>query len=359
MKLHSSPKAFTLVEVVVSVLIVGIISAASWMAVSVLNPTAEATSNRIKAENLLTKSQEEVYQVAQIQFGTLEKCTFEPDNTCGFGDIKNQFPDFDRKLSFVSQGTTAIKGSHVTITWNEFGAEKTLDSLVLLTSPKQNVPGNIIGLVTHATTGAILEGVTITVTNSNGPGIATTLSSATYLPRPDGKQVNYSFADPGGRFVLNTGTWHLVAKKAGYLDIVRDDIKINSNKEEEIPIVMTPLPSDAHIKGRLIDPTTSIPLTFNDKSLVNLYTGGSLVKSLPNVSSFDFTVTFSDSKPRSFTVATLGAFNSRLVGNFSCGFQWMADGWSSSLVGKDGNVTCSNPWRGNSGAYRLTVNPGG
>ncbi len=356
MKLHSVPRAFTLVEVIVSVLLISIISAASWMAVSVLNPTAQVSSNRIKAENLLTKSQEEVYQAAQTQFDTIEQCSFASDNICGFEDISLQFPDFTRTLSFISQNSAQLKTARISIFWNELNSPQTLDALVLLTSPKQSLPGNVIGEITNATTNALVEGVTIALKNLGTSEEATATSSAAYLDRPDDKKVNYSFAEPDTRrFVLKTGTWRLTATKEGFKPTVPPDINIDSNLEVVVDFKMEPAPENAHIKGQIFDGTT--PAKFNNNSQINLYEGGVLSKTTKNVGDFDFVINFPENKPRQFTLATMGAFNSGLVGNFSCVYPWAADGWSSSIVRTD-SVECANPWVGNSSTDRIKVSPG-
>ncbi len=53
-----SKKGVSLVEVLISIVIIAVVSASGWLAISVLSPTADITRNRIEAENLITQSQE-------------------------------------------------------------------------------------------------------------------------------------------------------------------------------------------------------------------------------------------------------------------------------------------------------------
>ncbi len=352
-------KAFTLTEVLVSLVVVVVVSAASWMAVSVLSPTAQVTRHRILAENLITKSQEEVIRIAQDRFDTLEACTSPTMNTCGFSDISTQFSEFTRALDVTSEGTTELKRAHIIVRWQEFGETKTLDSIILLARPPEPLPGNVIGMVRDKTTNAILGNVQLTITSTGGANNSTTFSSNQVLARPDNKQVNFTFAEPNtGRFILPVGNWRLTAKRSGYVDFTYpQDIIISSNEEEEISFSMTAKPTDAHISGKLLDALTAVQLGFSSQSQINLYDDGNRQQQATGTGSFNFTIPFNNSNKQCFTLATKNAYKSGYAGNFACTFPFQADGWSSAVVGAN-TINCSNAWNGNATTDRLCVNPG-
>ncbi len=355
----NNPKAFTLTEVLVSMLVVVIIGAASWRAVSVLSPSSEVTLNRIKAENLITKSQEEVRRVSQNLFDRLETCDFTETNTCGFVDTTVQFPEFVRTLVVTREGTAEFKRVNITVSWNEFGTTKILDSVMLLSRPPEPLPGNLIGMVRDRTTNAILGNVQIMLRDAGSSDSSTTVSAGATLPRPDGKEINYDFAEQGtGRFLVKAGTWRLTASRAGYIDFtLPQDIIIASNEEQQIDFTMESQPTSAHISGRLVHALNGSQLNFSNYSVIHLYEAGTPVNQKVGGGSFNFEVTFSDSNQRCFTLATMNAYKSAFAGNFACTYHFQAAGWSSSVVGVSG-INCSNPWVGNASSDRICVNPG-
>lgn len=357
-----STKAFTLTEILVSLVVTIIISAAAWMAVSVLSPASEVTRNHIKAENLLTKSQEELRRIAQAQYDVLETCDFI---TCGFDAVHTpaQFPGFTRTLTVTSDGTSELKRAHIVVSWTQFGDNKSLDSVVLLARPTDPLSGNVIGIARDAATNAIVDNVRLVLRDSATPRSATTFSADAFLPRPDGLEINYNFAEPGtGRYLLRPGQWLLNATHPGYQEWPSSggslNVEVISNEEQEVQILLTPVPQSAHITGRLIA-LDGTPVNFFNASTINLYRNGTITPHRrAGGNGFDFEIPFTDSNTQCFTLATQAAYRSGLAGNFSCnGFPFHEKGWSSSIVLNGFN--CGNPWNGNTASDQaICVGPG-
>jgi len=351
----STRRAFTLIEVIVSLVVVTIISTASWYAVRTMGPSSQATLNRINAQNFITYSQEEVLRYANSPgaFDTLQNCNFTPANTCGFEPNAAIIPNFQgfigRTLDFPPTGSTEIKKSHVTVTWTEFGVTKNLDSVLMIPRPPVALPGNALGEVIDSTTGKPLAGVKITLMAVNAQNNATTMSSALL----DTNGNNYNFADPTtGQFLIQPVSYQLTATLAGYNDLTLP-ISVNTLKPTTVPLIaMVPKPANADIIGQ-------ISPAFGPSSNIILYQNGTAVpNSNGNVynqsggSSYDFLVPFQNNDPQCFTVATSLAFHSGLAGNFTCtginsqSFNYQSDGWSSAAAGMAGSSCSTQNWAG-------------
>jgi type II secretory pathway pseudopilin PulG len=363
---RNNPKAFTLIEVVVSMTLIFLIGAASWRAVSTLGPTSQATQNRNSAQNLITYSQEEVLRTAQNQFNTLQRCDFTATNTCGFEDISTQFAGFTRILSVTPEGgSTEFKEAHVTVEWNEFGVSKSLDSVLLIARPPEPLPGNVIGEVEDSLTSKPLPGVRITLTGT--PNNASTYSTS-------GLDTNYTFADPGtGHFILPPGTYTLTATLNGYEDYTYPlSITVSSNLPTVVPVFkMIPKPADASITAHLVDASGNLVNMSYPGSDIKLYENGAspsgVSRTYFNSLGAQFNVSFADPTvtKRCFTLATLSAYRSKLAGPFTCnGFSLQANGWSSAQASLDEkNLNCAENWSGDSisdtsGVDPICVTPG-
>ena len=165
----SKTGAFTLIEVIVGMVVVTIIGFAAWRAVNVLSPSTLATEYRIKAEHLITLSEEELRHYAQSQpnfDNKIKNCNFEqPDNICGFPDVSAQFPGFSiPTLTYIKADSKLdLKKFNIHVSWQEMGQLQVKDAVVLLARPPNPLPGNIYGLVTStASPNTPLYGVTIT-----------------------------------------------------------------------------------------------------------------------------------------------------------------------------------------------------
>jgi len=369
MKLNTT-KAVTLIEVIVAVVIVGLVSVTSWMAVSVLMRSAEISRNRTIAVDLLQKSQEEVRRTAQVEtvYDDLQNCVFPPQagNTCGFDDIADiignpefeAYEDFVRDLDVTLQeGSSELKRALISVSWQEMGETKLLQSVVLLSRPPDALPGNIRGQVTD-TAGQLILGVRVTVKPRDGSGEYTAVSQAAVDPTTN---ANYDFAQP--TFILEAGTWQLSSEEDLHSDYDHpDDILVEPELSTIVNFSMEPKPIPATIRIRLIHGESGLPIIFGSSSRIQLYESGSLYRDrsrtgLLVIDDIDFD---DGDETRSFTVATNNAYLSNYVGNFACtaGTTVFAPGWSSAIVDSSHNINCGNPRQGSAATDRITVGPG-
>ncbi len=361
-----SSYGFTLIELLVSAVVVSLVGSAAWFSASVLMQTNEVTSNNIVAVNLLRKSQEEVRRVVQNNFDNigLGSCTFVNANTCGFEDISANFPGYTRTLAVLTPGgTTELKHVLIVIGWNELGRARTLRSVILLSRPARSLPGNIIGNVTDRTSGVRIAAATIVAVKASPPMTLPTTSQAGDVPRTDGRSVNFSFVNAVNQFQMDAGNWTLSATAAGYRPYIHPaGIEIQSNTEEQVNFSMERAPTPARISVRLTN--SGAPVTYAMNIPVGLYQRGSSVAQATVSGLYTFPdITFDDTTPKCFTVATNNAYQSGFSGNFSCSSAPRTQeprGWSSSVVQGTGSLLCAQPWNGSSapGVDRICVSPG-
>lgn len=350
-------KAFTLVEVLVSLLIIVVISTASYLSFVVLSTSVESTRNKSMAVNCVQKSIEEIRRASRNEFDHLENYSFE--------DISSEFPRFTRTLSVTGEGRSSeLKRAEVTVSWNERGIPKEYTYTLLISRPPLSLPGNIKGKVTNVKDGSDVVGAEVKVTYDTEP----TLNFTTHT----NSQGNYTFADPDtNNFRLKTGKWKLTAKRSGYYDYTHPElIEIASNNEEDVDFSLEPKPDPAIIKGRVVDKNTYSPLY----QYVTLYENGKgqahdhMWWHWPR--EFKFTIQFDEPEQKCFTLIT-GYYGhsyyypyiyNNHCGDFCDPHDWGKNlnyrGWSSSVVKDDGSVACNNPWFGSSAADRICVNPG-
>ncbi|MCK5215516.1 MAG: hypothetical protein KAR05_09210 [Candidatus Omnitrophica bacterium] len=369
MKIRSK-KALSLIEVIVAIIVVGIVSVSSWIAVSVLMRSSEHGRNRTIAVNLLQKSQEEVKRIAQVDsiFDDLQNCVFPPagGNDCGLADITDLdrnpeyavFDGYTRTLDVsLEEGSSELKRALITVAWDGFNQPKQMQSIVLLSRPPEPLPGSIHGSVLDES-GNFLEGARIKVVPRDGSGEYTEISQGV----PDSLGANYNFANPS--FELEPGAWILTASHSSYYDYAHpDDVVVESNISTFVGTFnMEKRPDPATIRVQLIDDNTGLPIAFNNTSQIRLYEEGAFYGGRDGGSSLVVSdIQFDeDTSERTFTANSNDAFSSDYVGNFSCGgFSYNGEGWSSSVVDDGGTVLgCANPWNGNDSFDRITVGPG-
>ena len=361
---NSSKNGFSLVELIISSVVISVIGAAAWSSSSALMQANEVNRNNVIGVNLLRKSQEEVRQVAQSNFDTIGtgSCHFGVGNTCGFEDITATFPGYTRTMTVGPySGSTELKQVNVTVSWTALGQPRTLTSIILLSRPSQAVPGNVMGLITNGMTGAPIGGVDILVTRSSPAKTLPTISSIITTPMPDGQNRNYTFLNMANQFQMEAGTWSLTARLPGYVDYVHPTaILVTPNTEQRINIQMTPSPN-ATITVYLSPQGT--PPGFNAPfGRVGLYKGGALISEVNSAGANTFSIPFTSMSQQCFTVATRDMYRSGYAGGFSCSPPQTQDprGWSSSVVQADNSLVCSRPWNGSSatGIDRVCVSPG-
>jgi len=376
-------KAFTLIEVIIAALIMGIVGTASMVAVSTLFRAGETARNRDMALNLLQKSDEEVRRVAQNIFDQLNACKFpeEGSNTCGFDELKNidigldindtdpgVFEGFARTLEVIDQvGTTNLKKATVRVEWTEFGKSRALHSVILIARPPDPQPGNIVGLVKDSQSDVILDDVYITVSHqieSFSKSVTSVEELAVNPAKGNFPGANYDFAEiltNGDRRVLPSGAYNFTAVHDDYLDYSQV-VNVTSDQDTMIDFVMDPRPEDGSITVNLFNAFDGSPIVFTDSSsFIQIAQNGSVLKSKGAVGTLVWnSIQFSDpSDQEFFTVRTNNAYYSLYAGNFSCNPgpppSLFPEGWTSAIVQDDGSIVCTSQFYGSSSLDRILV----
>jgi len=243
-----SRDAFSLVEVLVSIVIVGLISSMGWFAVSSYTQSEMVTRNRVLAVNLMQKSQEDLRAAAQTFFDQLEDntCDFISGNPCGLDpNITTGLPlDYSVNLTITREASAELKRALITVNWSEFGAAHSINTIVFLARPPEPVPGNVIGRVRGSNTGGnALSLVTIRLTPSDGSSDITTITTPEWLhTNLDGttRMINYDYSGTTGRFSLKPGSYILTAQRSGYSNYTHPtQVNVSSNQETIIDFTMT------------------------------------------------------------------------------------------------------------------------
>jgi type II secretory pathway pseudopilin PulG len=365
--------AFTLVEVLTGIVVLGVISTCSWFAVSTLFRGEQLTRNRTIAINLLQKSQEEIRNASLTFYNTLESCQFPgpffnvgTNNTCGLRSLNANFNGYTRSVSITPQNdSTEIKQAIITVNWTDQGNTVSMNSAVLLARPPDPLPGNIYGTVRSSDQGnALVQGATIRATLIGGG----TTSDANSQSTLGAKNENYDFNTDTGAFVLPVGTWQLTATAPNYFDYPRqgtpaENILVTSNSETPFHFTMDPRPGDATIRIRLMDQTTSTQLTnfFSGEYYIldDFAQRNRIIHSAGSSTGGSYTIPFTDMNPKSFTINTSWAYRAGYAGKPNCSnYPYNVDGWSSAVVDETNTIlSCGNPYNGSQSSDRITVNP--
>jgi prepilin-type N-terminal cleavage/methylation domain-containing protein len=384
MKHADSRKGFTLVEVLVGVVVISLISVASFTTVSILTRSTEASRNRIIASNFMQKSMEEVRRVAQSNFDDLETCAFPSGaattgDPCGFEVTVNDFPEFTRTLNVQDEYLNSEELKRVTVTtnWNEMGVARSLTSVMLLSRPPDPLPGNIWGKVHEAGDDTdLIGGAQVRVTKVDGTDNQNALSTGSL----DADGHNYDFEESvSGQFILDAGSWALRVTKTGYEDYDHPVPVVvpPGGPPATVDIPMVPLPEPAEVTYRLVDKDTGGGISYwHSYGGPYVYlregsgSGGRYDSRRSDDTYHTFTVPFEEGDPatKCLTLFTWQAYKAMRVyptpagGSPSCTYQYNKDGWSSAYVRDSaGTLMCSNDhWdRWNSGGIdRICVGYG-
>lgn len=381
-------RAFTLVEVIVSILILALIGIGSYFSFSILSQVELDSQERFTAMNILTNYFERIRAVVREGgdrvFSTLETEPWIQNNqwipvgSTGLTPnyLPSQYPSnfFTRMISVSTAGTTTeLKRIEIAVQWPRRRGEgfNEVRNVFFLARPQPPLPGNIKGSVKDRNTEAFINNAEITLIFQDPGGVRAVIYSRS---SPDADGCNFDFSDPDtGAFRLSPGNWQIIVTAQGYQDYNPSPAHIVWVPEgEEVilpPIYLDPKPAPAHIKGRIVDP--------QDKPLyqyVSLYEKGSYVARdhmwWHSPRSFNFKIDFEDPQPRCFTLVTSSTSSSwsypyrynQHCGDFcdpqGWGKSYNYRGWSSAVVREDGSVVCDNPWFGSAITDRLCVNPG-
>lgn len=363
----SRKKAFTLVEVLISIAVIAIISAASYTTFAVLSGSERTSRNHLTALTLLQGTLEEARAIAKNNFYAMNASSFVDFN-------QTRFPGFHRNVTVTSQ-SSSLKKADVTINWkskgqvlydqygNPYGVsgdDRFIRSSLTLSMPPEPLPANIHGLVTNSENGSPVPTATVNIqyTSAYDPYGNPFVTSATTLTDLNGR---FTFIDADGNYILKTGNWSLRATKTNYEPSVVIQVpNLSSREDREVNLTMIPKGAPAYINGRFVTDTGENIKFFE----VYLYQGGGMLDSfLTNNSGFSFTIDFATGEgQKCFTVLTMSSYTKGYVGNFCDNDNWGKNynyrGWSSSVVREDGSVVCQNPWAGNASLDRICVTSG-
>ncbi len=356
-KILRSQSGITLTEVLLGIVIIAIIAAGSITAVNVLFASGQMSRERSVAVNLLQKSQEEVRRLAQTSFDSLNNCAFPPDegDTCGLAIIEEDFPNHTRTLNVVNQGSAELKQIEITVSWNELGVNRQLNSVLLMARPPDALPGNIVGVVTECSGGDIIGGAVISAVLDGGTETHSVSSAASF----DADGYNYDFSS-GNTFAMSAGLWELTATHVNYVTTDPVTVTIESNEEEEVNICMEANPDDGQINWRVVDQTNGNATVshFDGGADVRLFQNGSQVDSKTNQRTGTFTIAFDDpDEVKTYTLNSTDAFKAGLAGFPSCSFVYDKEGWSSAETQADGTLVC-NGRNGSAATDRIEVRAG-
>lgn len=364
-------KAFTLVEVLVSSIVMISLSVTFGKAFSTTFKANQLSTDRSQALLLLQKSQEEVLRASHVYFDSLNLCHFPQESTfskdCGFQDIRNldEFSDFQRSLNVtLENGSTELRRAYVQVNWTDFnGQNHTVDSVFLITRPPDPLPGNIIGLVNSDLNGnPPLKGVIVNLARLSSNGTPVPIGSTTSGNVSNG--INFNFSQ-SGVFTLPPDSYRLTATATGYKNYTHPDtIFLGSGDEKTVNFTMEAYPSPAKIIVSLknVKNANSRVNLSNWRSDINLYDNGNLIQRTNNCDrSCTFTVNFTKIETKSFTVNTWDSIAGAWVGNYSCQaspVKYNPNGWSSAQISEEGAIDCTKPMQGNAASDRILVNSG-
>ena len=377
MKIYKNT-SFTLIEVLLGIVVISVISFSSWFTVTTLMRLGITSRNRSIAVNLIQKSQEELRHKVQTFFDDLEDCEFPPEagaQECGFVDITDGelYPEYaglnmSRQLNVLQEGSPELKKVYITVSWTEFGQDKTMESVLFLTRPPEPLPGNIFGLARPlGQENQLVDGAYIIVTLVGSTETYTTLSMGTINEEKGVEGANYDFAEPdSGRFMLPAGSWLLRATHEDYMPYVHPTpITLSSGLEVAVNINMEPKPDNARISGTVVNLLQGFsPIGSFSRARINLYDDGSLQSYIYHQKEYSFSIPFEDTVEQCFTINTYDAFKAGYAypvnegGSPSCVYMYNREGWSSSVMQEDASLICSNVWQGNQPTDRICVSPG-
>lgn len=349
----SKNKAFTLPEILVSILIVALVAITAYTAFYVFSGAGEQTRNRLTALALSQAALEEVKAVARNNFDGLETVIWPAIDQA-------RYPSFHRQITITAplNAFGLTKRADVTIYWQDKGVagESSYNATAILSKPSPPLRANIMGKVRSGATAAQLSGVNITLTDYPGTPFRSTDTLG-----------DYTFTDAAGNFQLRTGNWNLRARKSGFVDETQLVQNLSSGEERRVDLNLTPQPADGWIYVRFIrEGTTSAISGLTARSCEkNVCSSSGPTYNATN--GYGFKITFSDTNTRCFTVRTTDTYKQKYCGHFSDLRSWGKNfnysGWSSALIGDDG-VTVINSdidrWNGDvSGSLdRICIGPG-
>ncbi|MDD3375693.1 MAG: prepilin-type N-terminal cleavage/methylation domain-containing protein [Candidatus Omnitrophica bacterium] len=365
-----SNQGFTLLEVLVSGIILGIISFSTYTVFNNFSSSQVRSQDRIVAADAVTSQFENIKRGVESNPATFSTLTSDP-NWIPINVPNYPAGHFQQRVTYTPNTPQAnITQVVVELQWtDQKGATQQSSNVFSLSEPSSFVFGDIIGTVfdnTNPASPVPLQNAVVRI--ANAPAAAPWVVNQFVRTDPSG---NYSFKNLQGRNTLPVGNgYRLRASFTGLQTLTQPQAPAAAINLPDIPDIVQDfylVPSRATISGRLVDSSNNQGIAGRSVSLDThttpvdhdvLQTDAQGNFSL-NISNFSTTVT-----QRCYTVAT-GSADTALVdfpsyfiqggqgfvGNF-CG-QKFAKGWSSSVLGNNPAPAMSlcpaaigNPWFG-------------
>lgn len=360
---RKSRRGFTLVEVIVSAIIVAFMGAVGFFSYANIRNANIDSRERDTAKIFAQRTMERVRADAQTGFDMLTTANENAVLTTDPGEtmVVSQFPDHNRTITIVDQGTPELKRVQVNIVWNHEQnpvAPRNYQLVAILTRPGNLLPGNIQGKVSDSATGTPVAYALVTINNL--------VTGETHTIATNATTGFYTFANIlSGAFTLTPGNWNLSATASGYDPYVHPANPVNVPANTEVTVNFNMVAQlTGTIQGHVEDLGSGAALL----QYVSLLQGGNFVNMNDTTwaaGTFKFTISFASPGAQGFTLVTnregpgvtpdqkQRSFPYLAVsphcGNFpDCegwGKAYNYKGWSSAVVGADREtfIGC-NPW---------------
>lgn len=283
-----SKRGFSIIEVIISLLVLTVIGLAGWYTIDSMRSSDEVASNEVIATNVMQESMEEVRRLAVLDYDALSANLFgssspaptnsptssptvspssqpsvspEPQPELGctvFMPVSTPYPstDMTRRICISNEGSTELKRVHITLRWFNNGLQNELDSVTFVARPPDPLYGNIVGVAFDSSNGQPITLVNISVSGDTG-GYAGTVSFAYNAS----KNINYTMADPStGYYRLKPGGYTLSAShpnyKSVYITECTDGFAIPEPQPSSTPS-SSPTPSPTSSSSPTPSPTSS------------------------------------------------------------------------------------------------------
>lgn len=404
---RSRPQAFTLIEVMVSLLVLALTSVAVFLSQSSISSSEIFTRDQLTAKSILTSRYEQIrqsidnnpnvfYNMNAVHFPA--QGAWQPYDQPGYPNNS-----FESRVVFLS-GTEEIKTFSIAVRWTaENGQPKQVDYVFSVSRPVDTLPGNIQGTVTNCNTNAPVSQALVTIVSQD---------SATSRQAYTNGNGFYTFLSALQQSILPVGDYAIQGSKLNYGDYPSSSspsviVNVQSSQDTVHDFCLEPNPS-ANLKFILQSAVAGEPdQTFSGLQLRLLQNGYGAALVTPSVQQnyaaggTTFTVGFpiGSTAQRCFTLnvgqmsGNLSSnltyassypffYNLELPGTRACSRSCPGEagwslpstkpynykGWSSAQVRDEiytpgvgySNVVCANPWTGSSaaGVDRFCASPG-
>ena len=368
---YSKPKishlGFTLVEVLISVVILAIASFTTYRVFENFSASGVRTQDEIVAKDIISSTFEQIKHGIEVQpatFGNLVSSNWTPVND-------SSYPDgyYNQQITYTPRGD--VVDALIQMQWNDQrGTQHETSNVFTLSQPSNFIFGNIVGKVQNCSVNPPEDLGEATVTISEAPaGFQWKIGAAATVDDSG----NYTFQDAQERNTLPVGLgYKLKATRAGFFDAIVPadpgiDLPAAPDSEQDICMFL----AEAKIKGALVDATDTKIGIPNRK--VKAYRNGSErgVATTTDNGGFSITVDQFDyddvTADACFTIATgtnnyadspfFSRSNSPVsyFGQFCNPAFSFYKGWSSSVLGNnpsspicspDPSESGTTPWQG-------------